>query len=86
MREANEEQCRILDEKIKDAEENLGDVEVRDAFLAKADYLCQIGAFHLVMQSRLSAGCATGLLATFYGNEGAYVGASGSGAAASKLW
>ena len=52
MREANEAQCRVLDEKVKDAEENLGDVEVRDACLAKADYLCQIGVLQLVYPAK----------------------------------
>jgi len=32
-----------LEAKLKDAEENLGDVEVREALLAKADYLASIG-------------------------------------------
>ena len=43
MRKANEEQLIKLEASIKDAEENLGDIEVRDAFLAKADYLYKIG-------------------------------------------
>lgn len=43
MRGANEARCRELDAKVTDAEENLGDVEVREALLAKADYLCRIG-------------------------------------------
>ena len=33
-----------LEAAIKDAEENMGDIEVRDARLAKADYLCKLGA------------------------------------------
>ncbi len=28
---------------MKDAEENMGDIELRDARLAKADYLCKLG-------------------------------------------
>eukprot|EP00955_Chlamydomonas_euryale_P053058 355364-Chlamydomonas_euryale.AAC.3 len=32
-----------LESKIKDAEENLGEQEVRDALLAKADYLASVG-------------------------------------------
>lgn len=44
MQQANEARLKELEEKIKDAEENLGDIEVRDASLAKADHLCQIGA------------------------------------------
>ncbi|CAK0751867.1 proteasome regulatory particle subunit [Coccomyxa viridis] len=43
MRKANEEQLSKFEASIKDAEENLGDIEVRDAFLAKADYLYKIG-------------------------------------------
>lgn len=43
MRKANEEQLSKLEASIRDAEENLGDIEVRDAFLAKADYLYKIG-------------------------------------------
>lgn len=43
MRSANEAQLSKLEVSIKDAEENLGDIEVRDAFLAKADYLYKIG-------------------------------------------
>ncbi|QDZ20107.1 regulatory subunit N7 of 26S proteasome [Chloropicon primus] len=33
-----------LEEKIKDAIENLGDSEVKDALTAKAEYICKIGA------------------------------------------
>jgi 26S proteasome regulatory subunit N7 len=44
MKTANEAQLSKLEASIKDAEENLGDIEVRDAFLAKADYLYKIGA------------------------------------------
>ena len=29
---------------MKDAEENMGDIELRDARLAKADYFCKLGA------------------------------------------
>ena len=43
MRAANETKMVELDEKIKDAEENLGETEVRDALVAKAEYLCNIG-------------------------------------------
>ncbi len=32
-----------LDEKVKDAEENLGETEVRDGMLAKAEFLASIG-------------------------------------------
>lgn len=43
MKEKNAAKLKELDEKVKDAEENLGETEVRDALLAKADYLAQIG-------------------------------------------
>lgn len=33
-----------LDGRIKDAEENLGESEVREALMARASYLCRIGA------------------------------------------
>jgi len=32
-----------LEAAMKDAEENMGDIELRDARLAKADYLCKLG-------------------------------------------
>jgi 26S proteasome regulatory subunit N7 len=32
-----------LDEKIDDAEKNLGETEIREAYLAKAEYLSSIG-------------------------------------------
>ncbi|KAG2497130.1 hypothetical protein HYH03_004721 [Edaphochlamys debaryana] len=43
MQAANEAKLKELDEKTKDAEENLGETEVRDAMLAKAEYLGSIG-------------------------------------------
>ena len=43
MRAANEKEAARLDAAVKDAEENLGDIEVRDAHLAKAEYLYKIG-------------------------------------------
>lgn len=43
MKARNTEKLKELDEKIKDAEENLGETEVRDAVQAKADYYAQIG-------------------------------------------
>jgi 26S proteasome regulatory subunit N7 len=44
MRGANEQHLAELAERIADAEKNLGDTEVREARLAKAEYLCKIGA------------------------------------------
>ena len=43
MQSANQTKLQELDGKIKDAEENLGDTEVKEALTAKADYLCRIG-------------------------------------------
>ena len=43
MQANNEEKFKKLDETLKDAEENLGETEIRDALYAKAEYLCQIG-------------------------------------------
>ncbi|GMH39437.1 hypothetical protein BSKO_07335 [Bryopsis sp. KO-2023] len=43
MKAKNAEKAKELDEKIKDAEENLGETDVRDACLAKANYFADIG-------------------------------------------
>eukprot|EP00440_Ansanella_granifera_P042647 gb/GFBE01046236.1/.p1 GENE.gb/GFBE01046236.1/~~gb/GFBE01046236.1/.p1 ORF type:complete len:393 (+),score=132.84 gb/GFBE01046236.1/:1-1179(+) len=43
MKKENEEELAKLEEKIKDAKENLGDIEIRDALLAKADFFNRIG-------------------------------------------
>lgn len=43
LKEENKTELTRLDDVIKDAEENLGESEVRDAWLAKAEYLCKIG-------------------------------------------
>ncbi|PRP84591.1 hypothetical protein PROFUN_09264 [Planoprotostelium fungivorum] len=42
-RKANEETLKTLDDKIKDAQENLGESEVRDAMEAKAAFFSRIG-------------------------------------------
>ncbi|XP_065829724.1 26S proteasome non-ATPase regulatory subunit 6-like [Oscarella lobularis] len=44
MKAENKSQLEKLDEAIRDAEENLGETEVRDALIAKAEYFCNIGA------------------------------------------
>eukprot|EP01096_Ripella_sp_DP13-Kostka_P014278 TRINITY_DN63_c0_g1_i1.p1 TRINITY_DN63_c0_g1~~TRINITY_DN63_c0_g1_i1.p1 ORF type:complete len:386 (-),score=214.52 TRINITY_DN63_c0_g1_i1:331-1488(-) len=44
MNEANQKKFTEFADKLKDAEENLGENEVREALLAHAEYLCQIGA------------------------------------------
>lgn len=44
MKKANEDQLKKLDDAIEDAEKNLGEMEVREAFLNKAEYLSKIGS------------------------------------------
>lgn len=43
MRTVNEDKLKELDEKIKDAEDNFGESEVREANLNKAEYYHKIG-------------------------------------------
>jgi len=43
LSQINKKHIQTLDEKIKDAEENLGDQEIREALLTKAEYLTKIG-------------------------------------------
>ncbi|KAL3094977.1 hypothetical protein niasHS_006328 [Heterodera schachtii] len=43
LKALNEQKLDEFDRKIKDAEENLGESEVRQSHLAKAEYLCKIG-------------------------------------------
>jgi len=43
MKSANEKKLKELDEAISDAEKNLGESEIRENMLAKAEYLCSIG-------------------------------------------
>ena len=43
MKAANAERLKEIDAKIQDATENLGETEVREALLAKAEYLAEIG-------------------------------------------
>ncbi|KAB0396020.1 hypothetical protein E2I00_009539, partial [Balaenoptera physalus] len=43
MKKANEDELKRLDEELEDAEKNLGESEIRDAMMAKAEYLCRIG-------------------------------------------
>lgn len=50
MKKANEEELKRLDEELEDAEKNLGESEIRDAMMAKAEYLCRIG-------DKVSRGC-----------------------------
>ncbi|GBN53468.1 26S proteasome non-ATPase regulatory subunit 6 [Araneus ventricosus] len=44
MKKANEEALKKLDDAIEDAEKNLGEMEVREAYLNKAEYLSKIGS------------------------------------------
>mmetsp|Transcript_145560 Transcript_145560/g.363001 ORF Transcript_145560/g.363001 Transcript_145560/m.363001 type:complete len:387 (+) Transcript_145560:93-1253(+) len=43
MKKSNEADLAKIEEKIKDAKENLGDMEVRDALIAKAEFFNRIG-------------------------------------------
>ena len=43
MKSVNEAELKKLDEAIADAEKNLGESEIRESMLAKAEYLCKIG-------------------------------------------
>lgn len=44
MKKVNEEELKKLDAAIEDAEKNLGEMEVREAYLCKAEYLSRIGS------------------------------------------
>ena len=44
MKAANEAQLKKLDEAVEDAEKNLGETEIRDGMLKKAEYLIRIGS------------------------------------------
>ena len=43
MKEENKKKLKELEDKIKDAEENLGEIEIRDAHLDKAEFYVTIG-------------------------------------------
>jgi len=43
LKEANDKKVEALAATIKDAEENLGESEVREGFLARAEFFCRIG-------------------------------------------
>ncbi|KAJ3045574.1 26S proteasome non-ATPase regulatory subunit 6 [Rhizophlyctis rosea] len=43
MRTANEEELKRLEDKLEDAQKNLGETDISDALIAKAQYLSQIG-------------------------------------------
>lgn len=43
MKKANEDELKRLDVVLEDAEKNQGESEIRDAMMAKAEYLIRIG-------------------------------------------
>lgn len=43
LKEKNEAELKVLDDKITDAEQNQGETELSDALRAKASYLAKIG-------------------------------------------
>ena len=43
MKDINQKEIEKLEEAVKDAEGNLGEIEIRDAKIAKAEYLSTIG-------------------------------------------
>lgn len=43
LSKANEEEKKLLEAAAREAEENFGDVEVKDAILAQAHFYCRIG-------------------------------------------
>ena len=43
MQKANENELKRLEDKLEDAEKNLGETDISDALIAKAQYLAQIG-------------------------------------------
>jgi len=51
MKKANEEELAKIEAKTEDARENLGDVEVRDGLLAKADFYNRIGDKDLALEA-----------------------------------
>lgn len=51
MKAKNAEAIKKLDEAIEDAEKNLGEMEVREAYLRKAEYYSKIGDKENAMQT-----------------------------------
>lgn len=49
MEDQNKEELKKIEEKIEDAKKNLGDTEVREGFLARADFLARIGEKELAL-------------------------------------
>lgn len=63
LKKKNQEKLKQLDNAIEDAKENLGESEVREAFLAKADYYNSIGEkdlavkqYHLTLEKTIGSG------------------------------
>ncbi|ELU15978.1 hypothetical protein CAPTEDRAFT_152596 [Capitella teleta] len=56
MKEANEVKIKELDSAIEDAENNLGETEVRDTMLRKAEYYSMIGAKEQVLSQYRKVG------------------------------
>ncbi|KAJ1569102.1 26S proteasome non-ATPase regulatory subunit 6, partial [Cladochytrium tenue] len=61
---ANAARVAELDAKIGDATENLGETEISDALIAKADYLARIGEKDLALAAYKTASEKTGPLGT----------------------
>lgn len=59
MRQHNAQRLAELEEKIADAEKNAGEVEVRDALQARADYLCSIGDHAAAVEAYAAAEAKT---------------------------
>lgn len=61
LEERNAAELKTLEDKLKDAEENLGESEVSELLRAKAMYLCRIGSkvsnAVLIKLTVLGAGC-----------------------------
>lgn len=55
MKKENEEALKKLDERLKDAEENLGETEISDTLLARAEYFAKIGDKVTSLLSRFAA-------------------------------
>lgn len=51
MQKQNEAKIEELDRAVKEAEETAGDTEIKDARLAKAEYLCTIGDKNLAVEA-----------------------------------
>lgn len=64
LTEANELKLKQLDEKIADAEANLGETEITDSLIAKAEYLAKIGEKELALAAFKIAFEKTGPLGT----------------------